>query len=172
MEPRDEQGRIIRGPKVHKGATAPLFDRLVDLDHRQPQEAVSLRVHTETDMIQSIQRELGRLLNSRAPMRGAEQAAAAGTVLDYGLADWSNFNPASIDDRRRLEAILANRISTYEPRLSSVSVVLEHNPDFPLSLSGVIRAVVRLGKVGEAVTFPLAIDGKGAAVQILAPEPD
>lgn len=149
-----------------------MFDRLIDTDHRETKESVSLRVHTEADVIHSIQRELSRLLNSRAPMRGTAQALAVDTVLDYGLADWSSFTPASTDDRRRLESILVKRISTYEPRLTSVSVILEHDPAFPLRLSGIIRAVVQLGKVGEAVTFPLAIDTNGAGVQILAPEPD
>lgn len=153
MESGDQQGRIGSEPRARRGARAPLFERLSDFHPAAPSEVSPFRVYTQRQLIASVCRELSRLLNTRTGLRGAQQVAAQGTVLDYGLPDVTSWIAASGVDRERLEAAMARRIMAHEPRLREVKVTLERNSANPQSLLGVIRAVLQVGKVPDPVRF-------------------
>ncbi|MCX6598758.1 MAG: type VI secretion system baseplate subunit TssE [Acidobacteria bacterium] len=169
MESGDQHGRIGSEPRSRRGARAPLFDRLSDFHPAALSEVAPLRVYTQRQLIASVCREISRLLNTRSGLRGAHQLAAQGTVLDYGLPDFTSWIAASGVDRERMEAAIAQRIMAHEPRLREVKVSLEGNPDNPQSLFGVIRAVLQVGKVPDPVRF--YIQGQDAEFLVL-PEGD
>jgi type VI secretion system protein ImpF len=113
-----------------------------------------------------VRSELSRLLNTRAPLEPAIRKQAPNTVLNYGIPDFSSSEPSSQGDRTKLADLIAKKIELYEPRLTSVRVVLEKNPERPTTLIGVVRAHLNFGKLHEPVAFPLLLDGKASEAEV------
>lgn len=111
--------------------------------------------------------EIARLLNTRCALRGTAGETAEGTVLAYGVPDFSALSPASTEDRARLADAMARRIAAYEPRVSGVEVVLGAVPGNPVGLTGAINLLLRVGSVYEPVTFALAVDRLGAGAETI-----
>jgi type VI secretion system protein ImpF len=107
---------------------------------------------------ESVRQDLSRLLNTRASLRGSVLQIAEGTVLDYGLPDLSSLTPASESDRTALAKAVAARISTHEPRLRNVRVIIGPDPASPRSVQGVITASLVMGQIYEPVTFHLSME--------------
>jgi type VI secretion system lysozyme-like protein len=91
-------------------------------------------------------------------LRGALRELAKGTVLDYGLPDFSALSAASEGDLKFLAQSIASQITAYEPRLRNVSVVLLPHASNPKAVQGVIDASLLIGKVYEPVTFQIEFD--------------
>jgi type VI secretion system protein ImpF len=107
---------------------------------------------------ESVRQDLARLLNTRSSLRGPLEQLASGTVLDYGLPDFSALTPASDSDRNLLAKAVAARISAHEPRLRNVRVVIGADPLSPMSVQGAIMASLAMGEVYEPVTFHMSMD--------------
>ena len=165
----DQYSGVGPEPRSRRGARAPLFERLSDFNPAAPTEVSPFRVYTQRQLIASICREVSRLLNTRTGLRGAPQSLAQGTVLDYGLPDVTSWIAASGLDRERLQAAIAQRVMAYEPRLREVKVSLERDPTNPQGVTGVIQAVLQIGKVPDPVRF--YIQGQDAELLVL-PEDD
>jgi len=133
-----------------EGVRAPLFDRVSGAEAPPALDSRALR--------DAVIKDLSRLLNTRSALRGSLRDLAAGTVLDYGIPDFSPLNPASDSDQRRLAGIIAEAIRVFEPRLSGARVVLRPSPADPRRLLGAIAGSLVLGIVNEPVTFHMAID--------------
>lgn len=88
-----------------------------------------------------------------------------GTVLGYGLPDFSALAPASSEDRRRLGDAIAQRIAAYEPRLCEVRVTVDPPAGNPTVLAGVIEASLRVGSVYEPVSFHVTMDRDAAQAE-------
>lgn len=116
---------------------------------------------------ESIVRDLSRLLNTRAPLFGPVPERASHTVLNYGVPDFSSLNPRSESDAAGLSALIAERISRFEPRLAEVRVMLTKNPESHNSLIGIVYASLILGKAREPVSFPLLFDAGTDAVEVI-----
>lgn len=108
-----------------KGVPAPLFDRLAsDLPagsggHLETMEAVQA----------SIGQELRRLLNTRSSLGLSGYASLGdGSVLEYGVPDFSSLSAQSADDMTHLQSALRIAIERYEPRLANVTVELTPAP--------------------------------------------
>lgn len=100
-----------------------------------------------------VARDLEDLLNARVAMPAHWTDAcplAAGSVLDYGLADFSALSLGSADDRATVCASLRRAIARHEPRLADVMVRLDAHQG----------AVNRLHFVVSASL--LTLDGKAA----------
>jgi type VI secretion system protein ImpF len=130
----------------------PLFDRLAADGSAQLAGADALR--------ESVARELGRLFNMRSPLTFEAFGASDGTVLDYGLPDFSDRSLQSAPDREAIAAAVKHAVALFEPRLANVSV----NFAFPDTHAS--RAVVTVGgdlRSGRDVTrvaFELAANGE------------
>ena len=137
----------------------PLFDRLRDAGSESAPGAGSRRIYDHQALIESIHKEVSRILNTRAHLRGTLQELAQGTVLDYGLPEFAPVAAASEVELGELASLVARKIAAGEPRLNEVRVILKRDPASPKRVIGVIRASLKIGEVVEPVTFPLQIEG-------------
>jgi type VI secretion system protein ImpF len=141
-------------PAIVSSSPMPLFDRLAANGEAQLSGAVALR--------ESVARELSRLFNTRSPLTFEAFAASDGSVLDYGVPDFTERSMYSGPDRDAIAAIAKHAITLFEPRLVNVSV------DFVVPAGPAPRAVltiggdVRSGSSVARVVFKLAKDAEGA----------
>lgn len=147
MKTSDEPSFIV-------GATAPLFDRLIELDDETDSKPSRRRVLDLHALRRSIANELSQLLNTRT----RSDPPMTGTVLDYGLPDFSHVGPISDGERAELAQLIASKISQFEPRLQRVRVTLFSDPNQPRALTGNIEAQLLVESVSEPVSFPLLMD--------------
>jgi type VI secretion system lysozyme-like protein len=148
-------------PKPVRGARIPLFERLTDLHPNEATETVPLRIYTLDELADSVRREVARLLNTRSLAKDRN-----GSVLDYGLPDFSWMSAASGDDRRLLADTIARKIAAFEPRLTQVRVTLERDPSDPRRLTGSIHAILFTETLREPVFFPLLMDAKTGLAEV------
>jgi type VI secretion system protein ImpF len=154
----------VREPKPIKGARAPLFDRLVDREPAAKVEVRPLRILDRAQLRDSVEREISRLLNTRAHERS--------THADYGLPEFSALAASGATDRFALSALIARKLTAHEPRLRKVHVTLEADPSNPRALLGRVDAMLVMDSVNDPVSFPLLIDRKTGAVELAeAPPP-
>lgn len=103
---------------IINGSPMPLFERLVAGDaapsHEQLLEGDALR--------ESVARELGRLLGTRSRLDFDAFATSDGTVIDYGVPDFSARSVQSGADRDAIAAAIQRAITLFEPRLADVAV--------------------------------------------------
>ena len=119
----------------------PLFDRIAGFEASfdgRLMDAVGLKL--------SLQRDLGRLFNSRNGLSIEAFLASEASVLHYGLPDLLVLSPRSALDLEKLEAVVAHGIALYEPRLSHVSVKAHTDPQNHASAHVTITAAVYVGK--------------------------
>ncbi len=143
-------------PRFVSGATAPLFERLTDLDPASEGEPRPLRVLTPAGLRESVARELDRLLNTRAPVAADVLAKRQRTTVDYGIPDLSLFAPRDFDSQSRLIETIRDAIAAYEPRLADPRVRVEQaaqNGALIVHVDGGLR----LGTVIEPVSFAVSV---------------
>ncbi len=156
----------MREPRPIQGAKALLFERLVDEDPYTPFEARPFRIYDARGVLASVQRELMRLLNTRCPSHTKAGMPQDGTILDYGIPDFSYRAAASESDTRDLARVLENAITAYEPRLRQVHVEASPAPHNQSAVVGVITAMLVVGAINEPVSFPLVLSLKSGAAEI------
>ncbi|MGJ7535233.1 MULTISPECIES: type VI secretion system baseplate subunit TssE [Variovorax] len=129
-----------------KGGVAPLFDRLASA----PSEHARGAAHLETmeSLQDSIGRELRRLFNTRSPLSASDYAQGSGTVLEYGIPDFSALSAQNAADLQQLAATLRQAVQRYEPRLTDVSVQVSATPN---------RHEVALVRIGAQARAGLAL---------------
>ncbi|MEX3637370.1 type VI secretion system baseplate subunit TssE [Paraburkholderia sp. BR14320] len=138
-------------PAIVSGSPMPLFDRLAASGEAQLPGADGLRA--------SIARELTRLLNTRSRLTFDEFAESDGSVIDYGVPDFSDRSLHSGPDRDLIAAAIGRAIALFEPRLANVEVA------FAFSAAHVQRAILTISaqmRAGQSVThvaFELADNG-------------
>ncbi len=141
----------------------PLFDRLVDDDPVQKQEAVPYCTLNRAELRDSVSRELGRLLGTRCPISGDEALLRERSVIDYGLPDleWGGRNVLP-EELRRMTRLIQRTIEAFEPRLQNVNVEIvrreEVAPSSRLIIS--LRADLVTDEVREPLSFEVPLDAK------------
>jgi type VI secretion system protein len=128
-------------------------------------------------VIESVRRDLQRLLNTRMPPARPGITGSAGTPvntsistsintsINYGLPDFAHLSPADIPACEALGAAIARVIEAFEPRIAQVRVTLRSHPDDPRALVGSIEGRIRINLIAEPVSFPLELrTGSGDAV--------
>jgi type VI secretion system lysozyme-like protein len=108
----------------------------------------------------SIGAELSRLLNTRCAASLAQLAGRERTVLDYGLPDYSAFYTGSVEDQRRLRALVQSTVEAFEPRLREVEVEVALPGNSRHALDVTIRARALLEGVLEPVCFQVAANAE------------
>ncbi len=154
-------------PKQIEGSRVLLFDRLVDEDPGAKKERISYRVYDREGLMQSVQRELIRLLNTRRAENFVLDPLKA-TVLDYGIPDFSSYSAASPTDRQQLTRLIASAVTAFEPRLQNVRVELLESSSDHRSVDGAIYGMLRIGVLLEPVAFPVVLHRESGAIEILA----
>jgi type VI secretion system lysozyme-like protein len=152
--------------KPEDNVRAALFDRLIDLEPEIPREPRPLRAMNVRELYVSVLQELNRLLNSRCPLTFDELENRERTTIDYGVPDFSAFNPQSLDDQKLLAKNIRDTISVYEHRLQGVRVKVEEFIDDKKALLVKVEGVLAFESVREPVSFPLVISEKGEKVAV------
>ncbi len=148
-------------PRVVKGATAPLFDRLVDLSPAAVVELDVFRHMSEEDLKASILREVERIISTKRPVRIEDALRETSlTVLDYGVPDATGLSPYDTFARRRYGRAIELAIKAFEPRLHNPAVRVELRKDGPASLDIAVSGTIRAGRYVEDVWFPIHIDAE------------
>jgi type VI secretion system protein ImpF len=172
MEPRDQQGRgLARDPHPARRLHAPLFDRLTNSPDAVREPSHPFRSMEMDEAIESVRRDLVRLLNTRStPLRPSAMSGLL-TTLDYGLPDFAHASAADPTARAQIADQVARVIQAFEPRLSQVRIVLEPHPSGQRFLVGRIEAKLTLGLIPETVSFPLELTTGDNASEIEVGEP-
>ena len=145
----------MREPKPIRGAKALLFERLVDENPAVQREAQPFRIYDVAGVRASVERELGRLLNTRCPLPASAVGERDRTVIDYGIPDFAYMAASSGTDVEKLARILERAIAAYEPRLKEVHVSLEPASRNNAGVVGTISGILAVGSVNEPVSFPV-----------------
>jgi type VI secretion system protein ImpF len=148
---------------LSRSAAVPLFQRLCaregELGDAASFDAAGLQA--------SIANELARLLNTRCGLTMAEFLNCQGTVLDYGVPDFSALSCRSSDDLTLVGQAVGHAIALFEPRLSHTQVVATPgNASAPGRAQLNIVAAVRLGLSLRRVDFDMPVylsDGASGA---------
>lgn len=95
-----------------------LLDRLTDNEPNNPQEAADRRVMSLSQLKASVLRDLAWLFNTSSLFdpESATQMPAGTSVLNFGMPPLAGHTASSIDVQA-VEALLAETIATYEPRI-------------------------------------------------------
>jgi len=165
MESRHQRRHLERRPTLVAGLPVPLFDRFIeDLDDSRIAEPY--RIQDLPLVLESIQKEIGNLLNTRVPPRRPpaiswEPVSEPKTVLDYGLPAFSALSAGNSWDLKLLSESIVGRIAAFEPRLESPELDLRSDPENPSAMIGLLHGSVRLGKVTQPVSFPVSLRNHG-----------
>lgn len=166
----------MSSPRLAAGLAVPLFDRFIeDLDDRRVAEPY--RVQNLGLILESIQKELDNLLNTRLPPRRLpaiswESISEPQTVLDYGIPAFSALNGGSIPETELLRQTILTKILSFEPRLRNPVLELRADPDDPAAMAGLLRGSIALDNITHPVCFPVSLRHHGDSATISAGEPE
>lgn len=127
-----------------------LFDRISEPKHTDFATSKDLRAGE----IESIERELNCLLNTRSYL-GGKHVNAKRTILDYGV---DNIVSAGAIIPSKLENVMVNvrrAIEDYEPRLNGVQVTGEYRDNSPTDIT--IQVSARLRQTHEPVRYKIPL---------------
>jgi type VI secretion system protein ImpF len=153
-------------PESPTYARALLFDRLVDREPQVPAEPRPWRALTRQELYDSVQREVGRLLNTYCPRPAHRLDDCERSVINYGVPDFSRLSPHSEADQRRLAHLLSRTIAAFEPRLRQVRVTVEQRMDDRKALSARVDAVLVVESVVEPITFLVVVHPETGASEV------
>jgi len=147
---------------LKRGASPPLFDRIVDPKLGMPTPPALLDA---AQMRESIIRELTAVLNTRCTVRNVlyqkhfESIAFFGMPDFFGLQDLSapEFDGSNSNQWPRAARAIQMAIQAAEPRLENVRVSVESYDPSRQQLSIIVRASLKHMSQTEEIHFPLAL---------------
>ena len=140
---------------LSRSSAVPLFQRLCARDG-EPGDATSFDA---VGLQASIANELAGLLNTRCGLTMAEFLECQGTVLDYGVPDFSALSCRSTDDLNLVSKAVQHAIELFEPRLSHTEVQATHSDaSLPGRAQLHIMGAVRLGLTLRRVDFDMPVN--------------
>lgn len=132
------------------------MDREPELSH----ESVQYRLVSLRQMMPNVIRDLENLLNTRcspvAILPG--YAHLPESLICYGLADFSNQNPASALIQQRLCSEIEKKIARFEPRLKNVTVNVEPRDSRDKRVVFRISGLLKIEPLAEPVLFDTFFD--------------
>ena len=144
---------------VIPGTNVPFVNRAL-LDEAYPEEIWKRRRETVSysirQMKEHVARDLSALLNTRREMLTEmpdEYKELKGTILEYGLPDFTAFSLTNVSDQKRIRRGVELAIAAFEPRLKSVRVSLDVPKQYEQTLRFRIDALLRVDPTPEPVTF-------------------
>src|ERR1051325_664420 len=144
---------------VVPGTNVPFLNRAL-LDEAYPDEIWKRRRETQKysvrQMKEHVARDLSVLLNARRELlteMPEEYKELKGTILEYGLPDFTAFSLVNVSDQKRIRRGVELAIAAFEPRLKSVHVSLDLPKQYDQILRFRIDALLRVDPTPEPVTF-------------------
>jgi type VI secretion system protein ImpF len=142
----------------------PLFDRLVDEEPYHDREEVPLRTLGRAHLIESVRREIERLLSTRCPVRGDVALTRPRTVLDYGLPDLEQGGRSVVTEQRpRLARLVRETIEAFEPRITNLRVDIQDTGGGKSRIVVLLEANLILDEEREAISFTLPLGPGGSS---------
>jgi type VI secretion system protein ImpF len=147
----------------NRGAVAPLFNRLTDLEPHVQEETPPFLTYNEEELKASIQRECQRILNTRCKLSKKAYEKLEPEALEFrfpaffGLPDGTHANPNNTKDRHQLERMMAKAIEIFEPRLHNVKVAIQQYEESKQALYLLLEGELMMGDIKEPFSFPLAL---------------
>lgn len=147
-------------PKRIAGAPVPLFDRLIDDDPETVTEQPVKRYYNRFELIQSIEREVARILNTRATVKRAEYDDFSEDPLNFGLpemfglGDFSQYDATNQQNWPRIAELCEQAITRYESRIKNVTATVTAFDKKTQSLSVTIHADFAIKEFQGELTFP------------------
>ncbi|SAL24375.1 type VI secretion protein [Caballeronia udeis] len=138
-----------------RGTAMPLFDRLA--------AGGETRLPGKDVLRESVARDLGRLLNTRSRLTFEAFGATEGSVIDYGVPDFSERSLRSGGDRDAIAEAIRHAIALFEPRLTNVTVGFAFPADREPGVILLIGGQMREGTGVDHVAFELASAGHHTA---------
>lgn len=135
--------------------TPSVLDRLIDYEPEVSRDPLASRSKSLRQLKQSVKRDIEWLLNTRrlADELPPDLTELQNSVAAYGLPDFTNASIKSPADHNRLRRALEVAISTFEPRLEDVTVVLEPAREGSRMMIFRIDARLKVEPAPEPVTF-------------------
>ncbi len=131
-----------------------VLDRLVDFEPQLTSEPPPSRSKSLRQLKQAVKRDLEWLLNTRRTFSVPEELPdLAGSLLGYGLPDFSTMSVRSTEDQDNLVHALETTLKRFEPRLEDVAVSLASASPLERALHFRIEARLKVDPVPEPVTF-------------------
>lgn len=133
-----------------------LLDRLLDDRPHKSMEASSQRLCSLADYKASIVRDLEILVNTRQSLVAGELEGFAnlgGTILDYGMPDFTSRSVLDPQDRLLIQRQLEKAITVGDRRFRSVKVQLLAQQTGQRMLTFRVDAVLRLQDISRQVSF-------------------
>ncbi|KPX21148.1 Uncharacterized protein ALO71_01784 [Pseudomonas amygdali pv. dendropanacis] len=133
-----------------------LLDRLLDDRPHKSVESSSQRLSSLADYKASIVRDLEILVNTRQSLVANELegfANLSGTILDYGMPDFTSRSVLDPQDRLLIQRQLEKAISVGDRRFRSVKVQLLAQQTGQRMLTFRVDAVLRLQDISRQVSF-------------------
>lgn len=150
-------------PKRESGAPIPLFERLIDQQPEQDREIPCKRHYNQFELIQSIEQEVFRILNTRSTAKHSEfedlinLRENIGLVHLFGLADFSQFDGTNGGHRPRIARLCEIAIRIFEPRLNNIKVTILEFDKKSQTLIASISAMIIIPEFQQEITFPMTI---------------
>lgn len=138
-------------PELTNRSILPLLDRLA---FELPGEDSGM-LETMESLEDSIHRELHRLFNTRSHLQLSKYLQCDGTVLDYGVPDFSFMDGQSTIDLENLQAVLTLAIRRYEPRLLNAVVRVSPAKDRKQAAHVQISGSAYLGSEIQRIEFEM-----------------
>lgn len=121
------------------------------------------RFYNRFMLIQSIQREIERILSIRTSAKREQYQDLAEDPLNYGLpemfglGDFSQFDGTNSGDWDYVALLCQRAIETFEPRVKNVEVTVQSFDRPRQALSINVRADIALDTFQGEVSFPMVI---------------
>ncbi|GAB2873767.1 type VI secretion system baseplate subunit TssE [Paraburkholderia jirisanensis] len=132
-----------------------LFDKLFG-GYPTESNPSTVRTHSLDEIKHSVARDLESLLNTRMAFSEAQLELfreCAGSMLTYGLNDFSDRSLASSEDRSFICASIKRAITRHEPRLQGVEVALAVREQCVSVLHFAIKALLVVHPAQAPVNF-------------------
>lgn len=132
----------------------------MDLEPDSSQESVQYRLISLRQIMPNVIRDLENLLNTRCSPLDLHSGFRhlAGSLINYGLKDFSSENPSSSKIRQELCREIEKKIRWFEPRLKNVSVSVETQGSRKAKAVFRISGILKIEPIAEPVYFDTFFD--------------
>ncbi len=151
----------VWGPRQVEAVRPLLFERLTGIAGDADELLEEGTYYGRDGLLASIERELGALFNTRAPVAAEVLAQRERTTIDYGIPDLSHYAPGDPSARAELAAELLSAVTAFEPRLLSPKVTVTPHPARERQLVAAVEGNIRLDTIVEHVSFRIDLPNAG-----------
>jgi len=155
-----DRSPTVWGPRTVEATRPLLFERLAGDYADGAGRLPASELYGKPELLASIERELGHLFNTRAPVNVETLDRRRRSTIDYGIPDLSLYGPGDGPARLTLAQQLTRAVAAYEPRLMEPAVTIADHPDRERQLVAVIAGTIQLDRIIERVSFRIDLPNR------------